>query len=246
MSINPRPSHPRDRPKLRPRSRPRLLWPTPLPLPLPPPPAQAQWSPQSMTLGELLKLNSLPQLVQCRSHVLHSHDEGPFPVPLDKPILLAEKRTARHLLARIVVFDQKSRNFSESTDTVVIPEDYDGNFLRLHCRTTKDKSQVQSLETIAHDDTPAFLNLSDLTSFPAGPRDPSDQSKFIYTVGNVFLVDEPSPADSSSRSQVNSASSGSSRHKSETTTSGSGSSGNGLMRCLDERGVAVVVPISQV
>ena len=80
-----------------------------------------------MTLEELLHVyGSLPQVVQCRSPVLRTHNGGPLPVPLDKPMLLAEQRQARHLLARIVSFDDKTHTFSETFDSVVIPEDYDG------------------------------------------------------------------------------------------------------------------------
>ncbi|XP_076441078.1 uncharacterized protein LOC143280329 [Babylonia areolata] len=186
----------------------------PPPPPPPPSPLQAVWSPQPETLDELLRTYPLPQLVFCRSHVLRGKggsnlDNGgrPFPPLLqrltERPLLLVDRRTARHLLARIVVFDERSRTFCESPDTVVIPEDYEGRFLRLQCRTTKDKTHVQSLGTVVRDDTPAFLNLSDLTSFPAeglGPRDQVGQSKMIYTVGNVFLVDEP--LQSQSQSQV--------------------------------------------
>ena len=108
---------------------------------------------------------------------------------------------------------------------------------------------MQSLETIANDDTPAFLNLSDITSFPAGPRDPRDKSRFIYTVGNVFLVDEPAPTADEKETgdnQAHSASSDSSQHKSASSSSGSGRCINGLMRCLDERGMAVIIPTNQV
>ena len=53
---------------------------------------------------------------------------------------------------------------------------------------------MQTLEEIASDDTPAFLNLSDITSFPAA-REQNDNSYMIYSVGNVFLVDDPLPAE---------------------------------------------------
>ena len=124
-----------------------------------------------------------------------------------------------------------------------------GYFLRLHSRTTKDKSHVQTLEDIANDDTPAFLNLSDISSFPAGPRDTRDHSRLIYTIGNVFLVDDPIPATEGKQTgdnQACSASSGSSRHKSASSSDGSGRCSNGLMRCLDERGTAVIIPTNQV
>nr|KAG5713970.1 hypothetical protein BaRGS_020298 [Batillaria attramentaria] len=194
-----------------------------------------------MQLEELLLDYTLPQVVLCKTPVLHSHSNGPLPINLDLPILLADQRTARHLLARIVNYDDRKNTFYESTDSVVIPEDYEGNFLRLQSRTTKDKSQVQSLDTIAHDDTPAFLNLSDMTSFPAG-RSPRDHSKFIYTVGNVFLVDEPLPTaddgDNGSGQDL--------APQSAVSAGSSKRSGNGLMRCLDERGMVIMVPTNQV
>ncbi|KAK7100508.1 hypothetical protein V1264_023451 [Littorina saxatilis] len=216
---------------------------------------RAQWAPQHVTIEELLLDYKLPQIVQCRTPVLRSKDDGPPPpVRLDMPMILADQRTVRHLLARIVVYDQKNHAFNESKDSVVIPDDYDGNFLRLHSRTTKDKSHVQSLQDIAHDDTPAFLNLSNMTSFPAA-RSSRDKSHLIYTAGNVFLVDEPLPETTSANAEKAasvsaggpglSASLGSSRLKSATSSS-SGRSANGLMRCLDERGLAVMVPTNQV
>lgn len=183
---------------------------------------------------------TLPQVVLCKTPMLRTSNDAPSPVNLEQPILLADQRTARHLLARIVNHDDRNNTFYESLDSVVIPEDYDGHFLRLQSRTTKDKSHVQSLDAIAHDDTPAFLNLSNITSFPAG-RDPRGHSKFIYTVGNVFLVDEPPPesaakAGSGDKSASQSAVSGASSRR----------SANGLMRCLDERGKVIMVPTNQV
>ena len=136
-----------------------------------------------------------------------------------------------------------------------------GRFLRLQCRSTKDKTQVRSLHRIAHDDTPAFLNLADIISYPAAPRHPNDNSKLIYTVGNVFLVDEPASVTSppqgntSHTSQSSSAGShvsGGSVHrteeeeKEEEKGSSDGRKANSVMRCLDERGVAVMVPTNQV
>ena len=126
MSFKPHPVRPRHKP--RPRSRPRLF--VPAPFPLPQTSVRAQWSPQQMMLEELLMDYSLPQVVQCRTPVLWSRSDGPLPFQLDKPILLADQRTARHLLARIVTFDDKTRTFSESADSVVIPEDYEGERLR--------------------------------------------------------------------------------------------------------------------
>ena len=76
---------------------------------------------------------SLPQIVQCRTPVLWSRDDRPLPIQLDKPILLADQRTARHLLARIVTFDDRTRTFNESADSVVIPEDYEGKRLVTTC-----------------------------------------------------------------------------------------------------------------
>ena len=127
MSFKPQPTRHRHKP--RPRSRPRLF--VPAPFPLPQASVRAQWSPQQMMLEELLMDYSLPQVVQCRTPVLWSRGDGPLPFQLDKPILLADQRTARHLLARIVTFDDKTRTFSESADSVVIPEDYEGERLRM-------------------------------------------------------------------------------------------------------------------
>ncbi|KAL8610554.1 hypothetical protein ACOMHN_006274 [Nucella lapillus] len=235
MSVKPRPSRPRHKP--RPRSRPRLFLPSPLPLPQVT--VQAHWAPQLRSLEEIVQDYPLPQLVLCRTQGLRTRDGGPMGLPLDKPIMLVSQRSARHLLARTVMYDNRNKGFNESSDSVVIPEDYDGHFLRLQSRTTKDKTKVKSLDAIAHDDTPAFLNLSDMTVFPAQPRDQNDQSRFIYTVGNVFLVDEPLPPE-----ETYSAVSDSSRQKSPSTTT-SRRNGNGLMKCLDERGMAIMVPTNQ-
>jgi hypothetical protein len=132
-----------------------------------------------------------------------------------------------------------------------------GRFLRLQSRTTKDRTHVQSLNNIALGDTPAFLNLANISSFPVQPRDARDAERLIYTVGNVFLVDEPLPVDrveSVVFDHKGSASSASSRHKSASSAASSRNksdassqrSGNGLMRCLDERGTPIMVPTNQV
>ncbi|XP_076462733.1 uncharacterized protein LOC143295056 [Babylonia areolata] len=288
-SLKPRPQQSRPRHKPRPRSRPRLFLPSPHPHPHPLPHAhaqqaqhaqqqvlqaqvQVQWSPEALTMEELLQSRSLPLVVRCRTPGMRAHDGGPLALPLHLPILLATSRSARHLLARIVRFDNRTRTFNESVDSVVIPEDYDGHFLRLQSRTTKDKTHVKSLNAIAHDDTPAFLNLSDITSFPA---DPKDQSRFVYTMGNVFLVDEPPPPgggvsgggaggdpaterhSEGKATKGHSVISGSSRHtsnnQSASSTVGSGSrtntttnnNGKRVMKCLDERGMPVLVPTNQ-
>jgi hypothetical protein len=83
-----------------------------------------------VTLEELLLDYDLPQMVQSRTHVLPAgsahHEATPPPVRLDRPIILAEKRSVRHLLAKVVVYEPRSGTFNESHDSVVIPEDYDG------------------------------------------------------------------------------------------------------------------------
>lgn len=202
--------------------------------------------------------HQLPQVVHCRTPVLYSNahdDRTQPPVLLDHPIILADQRTARHLLAKIVVFDQRTGSFNESADSVVIPEDYDGHFLRLQSRTTKDRTHVQSLQSIAHGDTPAFLNLTNMTSFPV---DAHDQSRMVYTVGNVFLVDEPLPPTNGKPNGVHerrvqsekgddnsSGLSANSRPKSEKSSAHSQRSPKGFMRCLDERGLPVLVPTNQ-
>ncbi|RUS85250.1 hypothetical protein EGW08_007011 [Elysia chlorotica] len=54
---------------------------------------------------------------------------------------------------------------AETDQSIVIPEDYDGHFLRLQARTTNDNSVVRSLQYIAKNPVAAFVNFTPVVSF---------------------------------------------------------------------------------
>ncbi|CAL1534443.1 unnamed protein product [Lymnaea stagnalis] len=124
----------------------------------------ADWSQDAYPLEELVTKFPLPQIVRCASRLVPGEDQH-LPVNVYVPMLLCAGRSARKLLAKHVGLEARSSRLTETEDTIVIPSDYEGHFLRLQARTTKDQSAVCSLLQIAQSHTPAFINFTPLTSF---------------------------------------------------------------------------------
>lgn len=104
---------------------------------------------------------------------------------------------------------------------------------------------MRPLEAVVNSDTAAFVNLSNITSYPAN-CDPRDRSHLIYTMGNVFLVNDPAPP-SSSTSEVASERTALSSAAASAVSRGSrpSASGRGPLCCVDERGTSIRIPTNQ-
>ncbi|XP_012943628.1 uncharacterized protein LOC106013168 [Aplysia californica] len=124
----------------------------------------AHWSQESYLLRDLHKQYPLPQVVRCSSRLVQGEEQA-LPVNVHVPMLLCDGRSVRKLLAKHVDNDTTSQSLVETDDSIVIPGDYDGNFLRLHARTTQDKSVACSLHDVANSQIPAFVNFSSITSY---------------------------------------------------------------------------------
>ncbi|KAH3721179.1 uncharacterized protein LOC127855270 [Dreissena polymorpha] len=151
---------------------------------------RAQWSTQAYKVDELLSQFSLPQIVKCQPlSILVKRDSSSMPVNLGQPILLFESRAVRKLLARNVVLDPLTGRFTENDDTVTIPNDYEGSFLRLRSRTSKDHTTHKTIESLAN--IKAFLNLSKMAAYRmVNPHNGvGEYPRLDYLPGNVFAVD---------------------------------------------------------
>lgn len=150
---------------------------------------RAQWSTQSYMVEDLLQQFSLPQIVKCNPQAILVKKDSPLPVNLGQPILLFDSRTVRKLLARNVVVDPMTGKFTENDDTVVIPRDYDGSFLRLRSRTSKDHTTHKTVESMAQSKIRAFLNLTKLSAFVIAAGGAGEYPRIDYRPGNVFAID---------------------------------------------------------
>ncbi|XP_022314297.2 uncharacterized protein LOC111118896 [Crassostrea virginica] len=196
--------------------------------------SRAQWSTQSFTAEDIVQQFTLPQIVKCNQQAILVKREVPLPINLAQPLLLHDKRTIRKLLARNVVLDPATQRYSENDETVVIPSDYDGLFLRLQSRTAKDHTCHRSIESLAKYKVRAFLNLSKMAAFQISKNPQSnDYIQINYTSGNVFLVDKVFL--------------GTARVKSESILSRKSTQVQQMkyLKCRDEKDVEVLIPMSQ-
>ncbi|GFS20364.1 hypothetical protein ElyMa_006898300 [Elysia marginata] len=134
----------------------------------------AIWSQDVYSLQGLHEKFPLPQIVRCSDRLLPGEDAN-LPVNVHVPLLLFSHRSARKLLAKHVAAElqgQGRTRLAETNESIVIPEDYDGHFLRLQARTTNDNSVVRSLHYIATNPVAAFVNFTPVVSFF------SDQSQY--------------------------------------------------------------------
>ncbi|KAH9489420.1 hypothetical protein Btru_037669 [Bulinus truncatus] len=143
----------------------------------------ADWSQESYSLDSLISKYSLPQIVRCASKLVPGESQN-LPVNIHVPMLLYPGRTARKLLAKHVGNEPKSSRLIETEDSIVIPSDYDGNFLRLASRTTQDKSAVRTLLNIAQSEVPAFINFTPLVAFTAPPQGSSSTNSNLGSTGS--------------------------------------------------------------
>lgn len=152
---------------------------------------KATWSVQAYTVENLLHQFSLPQIVKCNPQAIMVKKDSPLPVNLGLPLLLFDSKTIRKLLARNVIFDTAAGKFTENDDTVVIPKDYEGAFLRLRSRTSKDHTTHKNIESLAQHKIKAFLNLTKMSAFQivTVPNMETDFPRIDYLPGNVFAID---------------------------------------------------------
>ncbi|KAK0045468.1 hypothetical protein Bpfe_025074 [Biomphalaria pfeifferi] len=150
----------------------------------------AHWSQESYSLDGLKEKFQFPQIVRCANKLVPG-DSKNLPVNIYVPMLLFTGRTARKILAKHVGVEAKTQRLVETEDSIVIPSDYDGHFLRLASRTTHDKSTVRSLLHIAHSDIPAFVNFSTIVSFPTPPKNPSSSSNLDSTGSQISVKSGP-------------------------------------------------------
>ncbi|XP_076462777.1 uncharacterized protein LOC143295098 [Babylonia areolata] len=198
---------------------------------------RAQWSQQAYSLEGIASTSSLPMVVRCQATDVLIRRDNPLPLNLAHPILLFSRRSVRKLLARNVLLQGSGgdQRYTETDETVVIPGDYPGHFLRLRSRTAKDHAVHRSVSSLSSHNVPAFLNLTQLTTFqlPAkGAASSNSYPQLDFAPGNVFL---PTRALRGS-TRVKSGSllrSKASRHELH------------YLHCRDERDVHVLVPMNQ-
>ncbi|XP_033737302.1 uncharacterized protein LOC117325293 [Pecten maximus] len=151
---------------------------------------RAQWSTQSFTVEEIVKQFPFPQIVKCTQQCIFTKKNTTLPVNLTQPVYLYQKRTIRKLLARNVIMDPETQRYTEMDESIVIPADYEGRFLRLNSRTAKDSTCYKQLESLVQNQVTAFLTLTKLTASVIGPGPESqDYDQVNYSPGNVLLVD---------------------------------------------------------
>ncbi|KAL4235988.1 hypothetical protein ACF0H5_004376 [Mactra antiquata] len=201
----------------------------------PPQQKRAQWSNQAYTVEELLEQFSLPQIVKCNPQAILVKKDAPLPVNLGQPLLLFDSRTVRKLLARNVILDPTTGKFTENDDTVVIPNDYDGAFLRLMSRTSKDHTSHKTIDSMAMKNIKAFLNLTKLTAFRVvnSPNGIGDFPRVDYIPGNVFVIDEIFAGNVKLKNdgKFHQHKNGSSQH-------------SRYAKCRDEKDNSIIIPVS--
>ncbi|GFO10747.1 hypothetical protein PoB_003725200 [Plakobranchus ocellatus] len=142
----------------------------------------AHWSQDVYSLQALMDKFPLPQIVRCSDRLLSGEERG-LPVNVYVPLLLFSSRAARKLLAKHVAPDTRGQDqprLTETDESIVIPGDYDGHFLRLQARTTNDISMVRSLKFIVKNPVPAFVNFTPVVSFM------SDQSQYSIRTDSSY------------------------------------------------------------
>ncbi|CAC5422164.1 unnamed protein product [Mytilus coruscus] len=185
-------------------------------------PKKAQWSNQEYTTEEILKQFSLPQIVKCNQDSVRIRSDSPLPINFGNPLVFYDKRTIRKLLAKNIGIDAVSNKYIESNETIVIPADYEGLFLRLQSRTCKDNTCFRSIEAMARNTVRAFLNMTKFTAFRIGENvATNDYTKVDYTPGSVFIVDSVCTGTSRSRKDIVQQS---------------------YLKCKDEKDVQILIP----
>lgn len=197
---------------------------------------RAQWSTQAYTVEELLAQFNLPQIVKCNPQAILVKKDSPLPVNLGQPILLFESRTVRKLLARNVILDHTTGKFTENDDTVVIPKDYEGAFLRLRARTSKDHTTHKSVDSLAQSNIKAFLNLTRLVAFRIvnSPNGMGDFPRVDYLPGNVFIIDDVFAGSAKVKQDGKIL-----HHKNSSTQQ------MNYLKCRDDKDNGIVIPLSQ-
>ncbi|XP_060076652.1 uncharacterized protein LOC132556285 [Ylistrum balloti] len=196
---------------------------------------RAQWSTQSFTVSQLLKQFPFPQTVKCTQQCIFTKNNSSLPVNLSQPVYLYHKRTIRKLLARNVVLDPETQRYTEKDETIVIPADYEGRFLRLNSRTVKDSEGHRDLESLSRNHVQAFLTLTKLTAnvIGSGPES-KDYDNVNYGPGNVFLIDRVYTGTSHIQSEGR-----------LFTIRSSARTQVRYLKCRDEKNVDVLLPLSQ-
>ncbi|XP_063410374.1 uncharacterized protein LOC134693468 [Mytilus trossulus] len=185
-------------------------------------PKKAQWSNQEYTTEEILKQFSLPQIVKCNQDSVRIRSDTPLPINFGNPLVFYDKRTVRKLLAKNIGIDAVTNKYHEINDTIVIPADYEGLFLRLQSRTCKDNTCYRSIEAMAKNNVRAFLNMTKFTAFRIGENvTTNDYTKVDYTPGSVFIVDSVCTGTSRTRKDVV-------QHS--------------YLKCKDEKDVLILIP----
>ncbi|ESO94082.1 hypothetical protein LOTGIDRAFT_239541 [Lottia gigantea] len=190
------------------------------------------WSSQSYSMKEIPDQFSLPLVVRCNPQTLFTKRSQPLPVNLGQPMLLYESRTVRKLLARNVLYDERAKKFGETDETVVIPADYQGHFLRLNARTARDEIIHNSVESLAKSKATAFVNVNKLTAFQIGKNQQSNYyPRLEFSPGSVFIVDKMFK--------------GTTRQKVEGVTPDIENPKQELcyLKCRDERNIDILIPL---
>lgn len=197
---------------------------------------RAQWSNQAYTVEDLLAQFSLPQIAKCNPQAIMMKKNSPLLVNLGLPILLFDSRTVRKLLARNVIVDPMTGKFTENEDTVVIPKDYEGAFLRLRSRTSKDHTTHKSIGSLAQNNIKAFLNLTKLTAFRIinSPNGMGDFPRVDYIPGNVFAIDNVFSGSAKVKHDGKIL-----HHKNSTSQQ------TNYLKCRDDKDNNIVIPLSQ-
>ncbi|XP_076441165.1 uncharacterized protein LOC143280414 [Babylonia areolata] len=193
---------------------------------------RAQWSQQAYSLEDVAQTFTLPLVVRCQAASVLTRRDSPLPLNLAHPVMLHSQRTIRKLLARNVLMDPRTRRYTETDETIVIPSDYAGHFLCLKSRTAKDQAVHRSVESLSAHSVTAFVNLTQLTTFQLPPNTSPSNSypQLDFAPGNVFIPDRPVRGSTRIKGGLLSPSNKHELH---------------YLRCRDERDVEVLVPMNQ-
>lgn len=194
---------------------------------------RAQWSTQSFTVDQIVKQFPFPQIVKCTQQLILTKRNSSLPVNLTQPVFLYQKRTIRKLLARNVVMDPETERYTEKDETIVIPADYDGRFLRLNSRTTKDNNCFKQLEDLVNNQAQAFITMTKLKANVIGSS-PDTKDTVDYGPGNVFLVGRIYLGTTHIQSEGR-----------LLTIRGGSKKQVRYLKCRDEKNTDVLIPLSQ-
>ena len=127
--------------------------------------------------------------------------------------------------------------FSVETITLLITFFlFSGFFLRLRSRTSKDHTTHKSIDSLAHNNIKAFLNLTKIAAFRIinSPNGMGDYPRVDYVPGNVFVIDNVFAGSAKVKQDGKIL-----HHKNSVTQQ------TNYLKCRDDKDNNIVIPVSQ-